>query len=180
MDFFPPQKFADSSPYPPVRVQGISRTYAAEMLSNIGSCNSEMSAISLYIYNNQILKRDFPAFAQCFHKISMVEMQHLDIFSELACLLGADPRLWSYGRNGLGYWSPSCNHYSQKIRDLILNALRGEEDTIRKYKRQMSLIQDCHICDVLRRIILDEEIHVEIFKNMLSWLDSGNPSSFPS
>lgn len=83
--------FSDSAPYPPVQVCGANPMYARAMLANIGSCNSEMSAVSLYFYNSIITKPIQQDVAECFHKISIVEMHHLEIFGQLAKLLGADP-----------------------------------------------------------------------------------------
>ena len=39
----------DSAEYPPVKVCEKNPRYAMAMLSNIGACNSEMSAVSLYL-----------------------------------------------------------------------------------------------------------------------------------
>ena len=82
--------FADNSPWPPIEIISQNKRYGAAMLSNIGACNSEMSAISLYIYNGMITKSYFFDIAECFHKISIVEMHHLHTFGELSIMLGAD------------------------------------------------------------------------------------------
>lgn len=159
--------FASEKPYPPVKIERQNPVYAREMLSNIGACNSEMSAVSLYIYNSTILKQNNPDFSQIFHKIAIVEMHHLDIFSQLAYMLGADPRLWTCDTSRPCYWSPACNHYPTNPELLLQNALRGEQDTILKYREQTNRICDAFIADLLNRIILDEQIHVEIYRKML-------------
>ena len=41
---------ASDLPYPPVAVDGKNPAYAKAMLDNVGGANSEMSAISLYVY----------------------------------------------------------------------------------------------------------------------------------
>ena len=45
----------DSAEYPPVKVCEKNPRYAMAMLSNIGACNSEMSAVSLYFSTILIL-----------------------------------------------------------------------------------------------------------------------------
>lgn len=160
--------FSDPSPYPPIKVERPNSRYAREMLSNTGSCNSEISAVSLYFYNSVILTENKKDYADIFHKISIVEMHHLNIFSQLAHMLGADPRLWSYGGKGPRYWTPACNHYPRPLNALLQNALRGELNTIAKYQKQAAMIQDQCITELLNRIILDEQIHVHIFQDMLS------------
>lgn len=159
--------FASSEKWPPLKIERPNPHYAAEMLSNIGSCNSEMSAVSLYLYNNIILTDENLEYAKIFHKIAIVEMHHWQIYAQLARMLGADPRLWSVQNNRLTYWSPSCINYPQQLRPLLENSLQGEQDAILKYHRQADTIKDAYIVDLINRIILDEEVHVEIFKEML-------------
>ena len=93
-------------------------------------------------------------------------MHHLHTFATLANLLGADPRMWSVERGRYRYWSGACNQYSRNIGDILQNALRGEQQTIAKYRRQKEWIQDCHIRKTLERIILDEQCHVKIFEQL--------------
>lgn len=160
--------FSDATPYPPLKVERPNPCYAGEILSNIGACNSEMSAVSLYIYNSTILTDMNEEFSQIFHKISMVEMRHLDIFSRLSHMLGADPRLWTCSGKRPCYWSPACNHYPQQLKSLLCNALSGEQDAILKYRRQANQICDAYVVDMLNRIILDEQVHVQIFREMIA------------
>ncbi len=159
--------FADPSPYPPLCVERPNSGYAAEMLSNIGACSSEMSTISLYIYNNTVLAEQNPEYAQIFQKMSMVEMRHLHTFARLAHMLGADPRLWTCSGKRPCYWSPACNRYPLKLSALIKNACQGEQETVLKYRCQAEHIRDAYVVDLLNRIILDEQLHVQIFQEML-------------
>ena len=85
--------FSDPCPYPPLRVERPNPLYASEMLSNIGACNSEMSAVSLYLSNSTILTSGNREFADVLQQISMVEIRKLNIFSHLHHMLVADPRL---------------------------------------------------------------------------------------
>lgn len=163
--------FADKDPWPPIEIISQNKAYAAAMLSNIGDCNSEISAISLYIYNSMITRNFFFDIAECFHKISIVEMHHLNTFGELSIMLGADPRLWSYQSGRLRYWTPACNRYPTRIGPLVANALESELEAIRKYQFQAQWIDDCRIKAILNRIIADELCHVKIFRLILAELD---------
>lgn len=155
-------------PYPPVQVENGCKEYAYAMLSNIGSDNSEMSAISLYFYNSVILNPDYAEFAQCFHKVSIVEMHHLNIFATLAHQMGLDPRLWNVSNHHRRYWTPAYNRYPRQIQEVIENAIQGEMAAIQKYTRQAGMIKDANIVENLNRIILDERHHIEIFNAMLA------------
>lgn len=158
--------FSDPAPYPAIQVCEPNRMYAKAMLANVGSCNSEMSAVALYFYNSTITKECFSEISTCFHKISLVEMHHLSIFSQLAYLCGADPRLWSFYGGHTRYWSPGCNFYSTDLSSLLKNAISGEKKAIEQYRQQLHWIQDCYIHEILERIIVDELHHIEIFESL--------------
>lgn len=157
-------------PYPPVNADGKNPAYANAMLSNIGGSNSEMSAVSLYFYNHIVTGNRYEEFSAAFERISICEMHHLEIFSELALQLGADPRLWARQNNRYVYWTPAYNRYPREIRALVGNSLEAEKAAIRKYTRQIECIKDANIVENLRRIILDEQLHIEIFEEMLRLL----------
>ena len=157
-------------PYPPIRPESRDPAYARAMLSNVGSDNSEMSAISLYFYNSVILDAKYAEFAQCFHIVSIVEMHHLDIFAKFACQMGLDPRLWCERNRRETYWTPAYNQYPREVRAVVENAIMGEKAAIRKYERQCETIRDKNIVENLQRIILDERRHIEIFDSMLERL----------
>ena len=158
--------FSAQAPYPAIEVEGTNAVYAIEMLSNIGSANSEMSAISLYFYNSIITKSRYGEIAECFHKMSVVEMHHMNIFGQLACLLGADPRLWSYDGRRPAYWTPGYNKYPRRVKEVLRNAAEGEQAAIRKYREQADWIEDPHIVENLNRIAADEEHHIQILEQL--------------
>lgn len=170
----PENKFAAAMPYPPVKVEKRDPFYACEMLSNIGSCNSEMSTLNSYLYNSTILLKSHSEISEVFRKIAIVEMHHLSIFSQLALELGADPRLWTCSGRKPVYWSPACCQYPDNLKTMLYNAYTGEQDAIRKYENQIEQIQDDYICEILQRIIEDEKLHVEIYRGFLKESDSNS------
>ena len=100
--------FRAPEPYPEIRVEGRNLRYARAMLSNMGGGTSEMSAASLYLYD-QLVCAGEEALAQTFHEVAMVEFHHLEIFGALAEQLGGEPRLWSVQRGRRVWWSPEYN-----------------------------------------------------------------------
>lgn len=155
---------ADSAPYPPIEVQGQDAAYARMMLESMAGCHSEMSNIGLYVYASTVLEERCPKASVYFHKIAVVEMRHLGMLSQLALLLGADPRLWSHPNNRAAYWDPSCIPYTRDLPALLSHALTGENKAIEEYRRQIEKISDPCVKAVLERIVLDEEKHVTIFR----------------
>lgn len=151
--------------YPPIKVEKKNRDYAAMMLSNVGGKNSEMTAIGTYFYNQLVIKEKETA--QIFHHINIVEMHHLEIFGQLTKLLGMQPRLWNRTPQGMLYWSGRYVPYDAAIGPLLKNALKGEEAAIRKYRMQSEHIKDPNIVKILNRVIMDEEVHVALFQDLL-------------
>ena len=160
------EAFEARLPYPEIKAERKNPKYAGEMLSNIGGSASEISAVSLYVYNSLILWQDKEA-AAAFHKISIVEMHHLEIFATLARMLGAEPRLWAPRGNRMQYWSPVYNKYFIEREKAIKNAVEEERRTIEKYTRQARRITDAFVVENIERIIMDEQVHVEILNGLL-------------
>lgn len=162
-------KYKAEAPYPPIQVNCPNLTYAHEMLSNMADIASEMSDISRYFYISVVTQEHYRWISTCFHHISIVEMHHLKIFSELALQLGEDPRLW-YGQNNKNWWSPSYTDYPCKLCALVAESINSEKKAINKYSKQANGIHDIHIVKNLKRIILDEEIHLQTFTDIYQQL----------
>ena len=86
----------------------------------------------------------------------------------LARQLGADPRLWTSRHNRAVYWSPGFNQYPKALPQLIEHSLQEEQFAVEKYTKQINVIKDEVIIHNLKRIILDEELHVNILENCLN------------
>lgn len=156
-------------PYPPVQPETHRKEYAYAMLSNVGSDNSEMSAVSLYFYNSILLSPQHAAFARCFHQISIVEMHHLDIFASFAHQMGLDPRLWSVPGGPVPLLDPpptiaipsSCRPFFKTPSRASWRPLENTAGR-RKPSRTPNIVAN------LQRIIQDEEHHVRLFRSMLA------------
>ena len=62
--------YASNEPYPEIQISQKNLRYARWMLDNMGGSDSEMSTISLYIYNNIICGENFQELSNIFKKIS--------------------------------------------------------------------------------------------------------------
>ena len=154
-------------PSPCVDNLDVNTTYGQMMLSNLGGLHSEMNAVTLYFYNHIILQQSWKELAEAMECISKVEMIHLDIFAKMCCRLGVDPRLWDCQNDFLEYWSPGYNIYPRQIPTLLENAIIQEQNTITTYNYQIECIDEPIIQESLKRIIQDEQLHVEIFQHFL-------------
>jgi len=156
------------SPYPPPRVQGHNPAYAEMMLCNIGAPNSETSAVAFYRYAHLMSLCEDREASLLFHKVSMVEMHHLDLFGQLALELGAEPRLWYCRNSRREYWSPRHVKYAHcSVTDLVRHALEDERAAIRLYECQLERIADPHIAALLQRVAEDEREHAKLWEEVL-------------
>ena len=153
--------FAAQEPYPPVQAERPNHRYAEAMLDNVGGSNSEMSAVGLYFYGH-LAALEVPEAAEIFHRISLVEMHHLEIFATLARQMGEDPRLWGVQQGRKRWWTPEYLQYQRRLGPMIRIAVREEKASIRKYRAQARWIGDRNIVENLRRIIQDEEQHLVV------------------
>lgn len=161
-----PVSYHSPLPYPPIQVASRNRYYAKEMLDNVGGVGSEMSAVCRYVYNNMVTT-EYEEIHKTFKEISIVEMHHLQIFGDLSLQLGETPRMWTQRGNRKVYWSPQYVDYPGNLKKMFHSALEGELRAIDKYKSQCRRIEDPNIIENLSRIIIDEELHVEIFRETL-------------
>jgi bacterioferritin len=68
------------------------------------------------------------------------------------------------------YWNPARVNYARNHKILLQNALALERAVIVKYERQTREIRDEAVLLALRRILLDEQLHVEMFRTLLAEL----------
>jgi bacterioferritin len=169
-------EFRAGHPYPKPEVAAKNQTYARLMLNNCADRDSEMSSVALYFYDCVVTK-DTPLLSDAFAQITRAEEEHLRLFAELAFLSGADPRLWEVlslpqGRT-MRYWSAARLPYALNQKIMLQNAMALERAAVRKYERQLQEIKDEGILTVLRRVLLDEHLHLNLFRALLEELQGG-------
>lgn len=154
-------------PYPEVEVEYPSKEYLKLILEDYAGNSSEMTAINQYDYQQLILDNPkYEEIAEILEEISKVEGTHRELLGEMIIGLGGDPRYWSIKQGMTVYWSPQYVDYTKDPKQMLQNNIRSEEMAIRQYNQHISMIGDPHIKAVLRRIVLDEKLHVEIFKDL--------------
>ncbi|MDU3354998.1 ferritin-like domain-containing protein [Clostridium sp.] len=141
-------------PYPDIKVEKENSRYANILLHNYSGIVSEFTAIDQYVYHKFKLFKDCPAVSQAIGEIAMVEMHHLEMLGELILLLGEDPRYWIKKKDKRYYWNG------------LDYDIQAEVVAIRDYNKALNEISDPNIVKIIERIILDEELHLKIFKEL--------------
>lgn len=154
-------EYKSDLPYPEIKVERKNIEYA-KMLTNVYVGNvSEDTAIHLYMYESIVLDNEY---SNILEQISIVEMKHLEILAKLIKLLGLDPIYKTYEPDK--YFSGEYVKYGKTLNDMLEINIISEEIAIDNYQKLINIIDDKYIKEILNRIILDEKIHLEIFKKI--------------
>ena len=141
----------------------ISPAYAA--------AHSELTAILQYIYhhfNFQSLGDE--EIASTLIGISVAEMRHLEILGETLSKLGVDPVFTRMPPYKCDFYSSSFVTYSKTAKKMIMDNISGELLAISDYKDMLARLKNEEVAAIISRIILDEELHVKVLKEILAGL----------
>ena len=154
-------------PYPKVEVETKNYMYANLIRKSYAGEVSEDTLIHLYFYQSLILKDKYPEVSKILEKISVVEMKHLEILGRLIYLLGVKPIYSSPYKNNISkYFNASYVKYNDKLKEILLINIEAETQAIYYYNYLIKVIEDKYIINIIKRILVDEQIHLDIFKNL--------------
>lgn len=159
--------YADPAPYPKVNVAEPNQYYLQLIMDDYAGAVSEFTAISQYLYHYFVTKEDEKELAEMFENISITEMLHMEILSKVILQLGGDP-IYMGGPSTMGnWWSGNLVYYGCSLCDRLHADLQSEYEAINTYQEHIHLIKDKNIQEILARIILDEKVHVKLFKEAI-------------
>lgn len=154
--------------YPDISGVAKNPAYARIIQENFCSPVSEFTAAGQYVFDHMVSEAQNKEVSEAFRNISIVEMRHLEMLGELITELGAIPYFKGDWKNK--FWQGNFVKYNTNLRTMILCAISDEKKAISQYEKSIRLIRDCKIISLLERIIADEEMHIEIFKDLLKKL----------
>lgn len=166
-------KYSSDLAYPKIEVEKENKEYAKLLLSAYSGRNSETTAIFEYIYQSIILDNKY---GEILKNIAIVEMKHLNILGQTIKLLGLDP-MYIYPNNidnGFKYWNSSYVDYNNNLIHIISSNINDEKMAINNYNEIINKIDDKYVIEILKRLVLDEEIHLKILKNIQNELNFQN------
>jgi bacterioferritin len=153
--------FEDPSPYPEITAAESNICYARLLLDDHAGTVGEMTSICQYMYH-EVMTCEMEV-RNVLKGIAAVEMRHISILAELIRKLGGEPHL----RNGSGIcWSPKFIYCGSRLADRIRADIDAEQRAVSCYELHIELIEDPAIKSILRRIVLDEELHIRLLKEI--------------
>lgn len=159
-------KFCLDEDYPEIKVDKKDKNLAIYLLNSYAGIVSEDTAIHNYVF--QMISQINPEIKKILHGIAIVEMHHLEILGKLLIALGLKPIFAKVSDKNLIWFSGKYVDYEMNLQDILLNNIKNEEEAIKQYEIIINKTDDINIKNILNRIIKDEQLHIEIFKNLLN------------
>ncbi|MCI8394239.1 MAG: hypothetical protein HFH86_01995 [Bacilli bacterium] len=127
---------------------------------------SEDTAIHQYLFQSVILQEKNPEVSKILEQISEVEMRHFRLLAEMIRNLGVYPIYLDPNFHTYNYFTSRYVSYEVDFKCLLKADIEAEQNAILNYESLIAVISDEAVCNVLRRIILDETLHLEIFEKL--------------
>jgi len=150
-------------PYPEINIKEKNISYANILKKYYCGLCSELTLVNQYNYQQLLMKSYLK---EIFQKIAKVEEEHLNILGKLIISLGGDPSYTISKKNKTLYWSSKFIKNDTSLENILVNNINSEMELINEYRKTASFIEDENIVTIINRIILDEELHIRIFKTI--------------
>lgn len=157
--------YLDPSPYPEVAVTGPNKCYARLLMEDYAGGVSEFTAINQYLYHHAVSSEEADV-AQMLEKVSIVEMMHMEKLAKAIELLGEKP-VFQAGPDRKD-WTSAFVTYGTSLCDRLHADIASEYAAIHNYQEHIRQISDPQIQALLKRIILDEQVHIKLFKQAIA------------
>ena len=92
-------------------------------------------------------------------------MRHHELLGKAIVKLGGYPVM-----GGRTYWSGSFVNYTLDPKKFLRENITAEETAILNYERTVLSLRTESVKALIERIVLDEELHIKIFKDLLASL----------
>ncbi len=137
--------------------------YANLLYDNFAGSAGELTAVIQYIYEHIELKR-YESFSKILRSIAIEEMYHLELLGELIRKLGK--KAYFIDKNQCYWNTENIKYHFNNIYDMLMFNITLEKESIEGYKEVIKYTQNKSIKELLERIILDEQTHLEIFNRL--------------
>ncbi len=155
-----------NEPYPDCKVLK-KNLFLAKLLSHLyAGCNGEVTSVCMYVYQSMVLEKDYPEIARILLDISKVEMHHIYLLGKYMLLLGESPIFSDMSCNVNVNWNSHNVYYDTDLKTILEIDIESESLAINDYESLYVSIGDECVKKLIERIILDEQIHLEIFKKL--------------
>jgi len=158
-------------PYP--SLEGITKDPLAARIITPAYCSlhvSEMTAALQYMYHYLYFDTmNMEDIGKTVENIAITEMIHKELLGKTLLKLGVDP-IFSVTPPMRNYYNTSQVSYSNTPQRMIMDDIQAEINAIEDYQRMLNILKNEKVAEVIRRIQLDEKLHLTEFKKILNRL----------
>lgn len=160
--------FRSTISYPAIRTEKRDLNAVQILMPLYTGAYGELTSLSNYTYQSLITQRRNKRLSDILDCISMTEMKHFRILGSVIKMLGGDPvfRL-ELPKRRYQWWNSEFCDFEKNPEVFIQSNIISETEGLRAYRRALSSINDKYIKLIIERIIIDEELHIKIFEELL-------------
>lgn len=164
------------TPYPKLTSTQKDEKIIPDLINSYSGANGELTAITQYIYQSFIVKpiENDIGLSKILENISIKEMKHLELLSQILISQGINPKFCKYIDNNFNIcssWSANNLKYITDVKEFIKYNIKAEKSAILEYTTIINNATNENIIEILTRIIQDEESHIEIFTKILELIE---------
>ncbi|MFA6866848.1 MAG: ferritin family protein [Clostridia bacterium] len=150
-------QFRANAPYPDINIAQKS-IYEVRLLKPAYAGRvSETTASMEYMYQHYVLYEKYEEIADVLEEIAIVEMTHQEMLGKAIVQLGGCPII----SDNYKYWQGSYVNYATDVKTIIDCDIINEKKAIADYVEIVRMSKCEDVKTIIKRIILDEEIHVK-------------------
>ena len=139
-----------------IKVEGKNKKYADFLMENYCGKYSDLTSFLLFKYEYILFNKTDNSFSLNMGKLSADSLSHLEIIGKLIALLGNNPKLIP---------NDSINnfYFTDKTTLLEMN-IRLTKEKIISYSKNLNLIDDIYIREILKTFIVEERKNLKILE----------------
>ena len=127
----------------------------------------ELTATLQYVYHHFYFGEIEQTDAEILMAIAKAEMIHIDILGTAMLKLGVSPK-YVQVPNSCNYYSTCTVSQSTTPQKMLMDDIQGELNAIADYQKMLFILKNEQVEAIIQRIILDEQLHLEKLKEMLT------------
>lgn len=148
-----------------------------KLLDIYAGSKGEFTATCQYVYESFIIKPENKELSEILENISICEMEHQEIISQILLSMDINPKFCKYidsNQNICNYWNAGNVKYITDILKFIDYNIKLEEYAINDYNELLKLTDNNNIKEIVNEILKDEKAHLTTFNTIKNILKSNN------
>lgn len=141
------------------------KQYGRVLLVDYAGETSEFTAFAQLRCQGALLAQSFPEMAEVLYSIAAVDAAHMEMLERLIAALGVKPRMRTLRKGRARFWSPQFVKCGEDVLQMLSNDILLKQAALNSYADTLRMISDVSIQNIIRCIMADEQLHLDILKD---------------